>query len=185
VRFSFLNRFVAFAVIATGSVQASIITYDLTGTLDDGGFPLSVSGQFAYNTLNDAITNWDIPISGSSSAPFCGTVSPCYTFEPGTGASAAYTADLFTFMGPATGGYTNYLYIVPGSTSDPLPIDSYSLDTASYLETVSPEGTRGFAHFTDGSLSPTESAVPEPSASWVLAAAFGAALTILRKRRVS
>jgi hypothetical protein len=181
VRFSIWNLIVALAVIATGSAKASIVTYDLSGTLNDGGFPLTVSGQFDYNTSNDEVTNWDLPISGSSSAPFCGAVSPCYTFEPGSGASASYTANLFTFVGPDVDGFTNYLFVVPGNTSDPLANGFYSLDNASYLETVGPTGTQGFARFTGGSLSPAESAVPEPSVVWLVVVLSVAAMKF-RKR---
>jgi hypothetical protein len=164
-----------------GSARATTM-YDLSGTLNDNGPTISVVGTFDYNSSNNAVTNWDLVITGPVAAFFCGGLVPCYTFAPGTGASASFTPDLFTFTGPDGTGTTATLSLVPGIASSPLPDGTYSLNGSSFLLTNA-SGTIGVADFISGTLSAeTSSTTPEPG-TFPLLIVGGALLSIAMTRR--
>lgn len=152
----------------------AITTYDLSATLDNGGDTLTLAGTFDYDLSNNIVSNWDLAISGPASAPFCGGApSPCYTFEPGPGASASFTPDLFEFVGSST----DVLDIVPGISASPLPNGVYTLDSNSKLTTLS--GGTGSAPFIDGTLS---AETPEPHTLPIILAVTLLAILATRRR---
>jgi len=184
--FSRLAAVACFTLAIGGYVEASTITtYDVTGSLNDGGDTLTIAGTFDYDTSDNAVSNWDLAISGPFSAPFCGRLTDplCYTFQPGTSASASFTPDLFKFIGPDTGGYTDTLDIVPGNSSSPLPNGTYTLNSSSALFTLSPGGASGEAAFITGTLSPETVATPEPGTLSIAAGAMLISIEWRRRRR--
>lgn len=158
--------------MASFATADAITTYDLSGTMNDGGDALTIAGTFNYDTSNNSVSNWDLAISAPpGGAPFCSPPNPCYTFEPGADASASFTQntpDLFTFT-QAASGFTNTLEIfVPGVSSSPLPDGAYTLDMTSELTTLSPDDVMGSAAFSSGALT---AETPEPDTLPILLAA--------------
>ena len=196
-----LSLVTVLALCSSGLALAGTITYDVSGTVDDAGAPLTISGNFVYDDVTNAVTNWDLEVSGSPSAPFCGRPVPCYVFEPGTGASASFTPDLFQFVGPDSNNYTETLRLIPTNSSSPLPTATYNLvgpgcpnanssDSSTICSLLfSTSGTQpptyGDAFFTSGTLTPESSTAvtPEPATVEVL---FGALLffVALGRRRI-
>jgi hypothetical protein len=182
-----LSKLAMLALAICGFASADpIAIYDLSGTLNDGGDLLSILGTFDYDTSNNAVSNWDLAISGSG--PFC-SGTPCFMFLPGisdqfgeTGTgTASFTPDEFQFVYAQAGG-TDTLNLFPGNSSSPLPDGTYTLDSSSGLFTVNePSGATGEALFTTGTLSDEPSGIPEPDKLPIVIA--GALLCIVAKKR--
>lgn len=181
------RKLVTLALAICGFARADAIAiYDLSGTLNDGGDPLSILGTFDYDTSNNAVSNWNLAISGSG--PFC-SGTPCFVFLPGisdqfgeTGIGTAFfSPDLFQFVYSQAGG-TDTLDIIPGNASSPLPDGTYALDSSSGLFTVNePSGATGEAPFTTGTLSDEGLGIPEPDPLPIVIA--GALLCVVAKKR--